>query len=87
MKINGLNHSNNIHAYKKNQENVQSAQGKKQRDQLEISSEAKQLQKKSQFADGRQEKINSIKAKIDAGEYNVDAFNTAKKFYNFWRGR
>lgn len=87
MKINGLNHSNNIHAYKKNMENLQSTQGRDRRDQLEISSEAKQLQQNSQYTDARQNKIDSIKEKIDAGQYRVDDFATAKKFYEFWRGR
>lgn len=87
MKINGMNHANGIHSYKKAVEKLHGAQGAKRRDQLEISSEAKQLQQKSQYAAERQEKIDAIKKKVDTGQYSVDAQKVAKKFYEFWMDR
>ncbi|HEU5139260.1 MAG TPA: flagellar biosynthesis anti-sigma factor FlgM [Bacillales bacterium] len=86
MKINGVNHSN-IHPYKSTQEQAQLNQGVSRRDQLEISPEAKQLLQKSHITAERQEKIDEIKAKVDAGQYKVDPQKTAEKFYDFWKNR
>ncbi|HEX7065877.1 MAG TPA: flagellar biosynthesis anti-sigma factor FlgM [Bacillales bacterium] len=86
MKINGVNHSN-INPYKKPVGTEQTKQDARRKDQIEISPEAKQLQQKSRLTAERQEKVDQIKAKVDAGQYQVDADKVAKKFYEFWRGR
>lgn len=55
-----------------------------QRDEVQISSAAKQMQQTSQVSLDRQEKINQIKEKVDSGTYKVNPQEVARKFYEFW---
>ncbi|MFC7393838.1 flagellar biosynthesis anti-sigma factor FlgM [Scopulibacillus cellulosilyticus] len=85
MKINGY-HS--IHKYQsyQNQMGRQGGPVKKssKQDQVEISSQAKQLQNASGIEAERKEKIAKIKAAIDNGTYKVNPEEVAKKLYDFW---
>jgi len=57
-------------------------------DQLHISSKAKELFAKNSGVDlERQEKINSLKEKIQSGNYQVDSRKVADKVYQFWFGK
>ncbi|KXH84135.1 flagellar biosynthesis anti-sigma factor FlgM [Sporosarcina sp. HYO08] len=59
------------------------SQAKAQTDQLEISKEAKQLSEQQSTTEARKERVQSIKAQIEAGTYKVDtkqlASNLVKK--------
>ncbi|ADU31868.1 flagellar biosynthesis anti-sigma factor FlgM [Evansella cellulosilytica] len=83
MKINPI-HS--VNAYKKVQEvNVKQNQDvAKKRDDVQISSAAKQMQQSTQVSVDRQEKIEKLKAQIEQGEYKVNPNEVARKFYDFW---
>ncbi len=84
MKIYGPNHSN-INPYH-NQKNIQKNDTKStgsayKPDHLEISDKALKMQQK----DARQTYVNEIKQQVDAGEYQVNTQETAKKILNFWK--
>lgn len=83
MKINPM-HS--VQAYKKLQESQQKQNdGKSARaDQVQISSEAKEMAKQKGIPPERQEKINDVKAKIDNGTYKINHNEVARKIYDFW---
>lgn len=82
MKINPL-HS--VNPYQKRQEITSKRKtAASQRDEVQISAEAKQMQQSSQISLERQEKIKEIKEKIDKGTYKVNAHEVARKFYEFW---
>ena len=54
-------------------------------DQLQISTQAKELFEKNTEIDlDRQEKINTLKAQIQSGEYHVHSDKVADKIYQFW---
>lgn len=53
-------------------------------DQVEISSEALEMQKGTPLEKARQEKVAELKKKIESGEYKVNAKAVAAKFYEFW---
>ena len=54
-------------------------------DQLEISSQAKDLQGIKPYSTERAEKVQAIKQQIEAGTYKVDANNLAKNIASFYR--
>ncbi|UCZ52697.1 flagellar biosynthesis anti-sigma factor FlgM [Bacillus shivajii] len=83
MKINPI-HSLNM--YRKSQEvkGKQDVNQVNKRDEVKISSEAKQMQATQKTSLDRQEKINDIKAQIENGTYQVDAKEVARKFHDFW---
>ncbi|HET7522317.1 MAG TPA: flagellar biosynthesis anti-sigma factor FlgM [Bacillales bacterium] len=85
MKINGVNHSN-MNPYTNRPDQTQLQKGSRPKDEIEISREAKQLQQQSGIFADRKEKIEALKQKIDAGQYEIDAYHTARKFYEFWMG-
>lgn len=56
------------------------------RDELQISSEAKELQSTNPlFAAEGQEKIREIKTQIDKGNYHINTMEVARKFYEYWK--
>jgi len=84
MKIYGPNHSN-FNPYKnhlKAQENINKEAVKK--DQLEISTQAKQLQETEKPHPKRASYVQEIKNAYDSGEYKVDINQTAQKMIDFW---
>lgn len=87
MKINGPNQSN-FNPYKNQMHtlaNVKKEQ--KQKDQLEISSQAKQLLENIKPQDERARKVDEIKEKVEAGEYQVNYEKTAQKMIAFWSNK
>ncbi len=75
-----------LNMYRKQQEvkgNEDHNQSNK-RDEVNISSEAKQMQASKSGSVDREDKIQEIKEKIENGTYNVDPKEVARKFYEFW---
>ncbi|SES30274.1 flagellar biosynthesis anti-sigma factor FlgM [Salipaludibacillus aurantiacus] len=82
MKINPM-HS--IQAYRKLQETQQKHNDKTTRsDQVEISSEAKEMAKSTDVSAQRQQRVDEVKAQIEKGTYEINHKAVAKKFYEFW---
>lgn len=84
MKINPMQ---SVNAYQKLQETQkQQAHDKQTRsDQVEISQEAKELaESKENRSPEQQERIDAIKEQVKNGTYEVNAQETARKFYEFW---
>lgn len=84
MKINPFNsvHNNPYRKQIEKQEKANDAQHKK--DKLEISQVAKEMQESTKLEAARQEKVNELKQKIESGDYKVDPYAVAKKFYEYW---
>lgn len=60
------------------------AEVKAKGDKLEISPEALEMQKGTRIEKERQDKVDALKQKIEAGEYKVNPQGVADKFYQFW---
>lgn len=83
MKINPM-HS--VQAYRKLQE-VQERHKQdqvKRQDQVEISSEAKEMAKSTEISAERMERVQEVKQQIENGTYKVNHQEVAKKIYDFW---
>lgn len=84
MKINGTNqtnfnpYKNHIHKHAEVKKEVNRA------DQLEISSQAKQLQESEKTSAKREAYVQEIKNAVDAGEYKVNPEKVAQKMITFW---
>ena len=85
MKINNVNLPI-VNPYKANELNVQKSVQTKhaQTDKLEISSKAKQLSETSSYTAERNERIQEIKAQVDAGTYKIDSQEIAKKLISYY---
>ncbi|MFD1926867.1 flagellar biosynthesis anti-sigma factor FlgM [Sporosarcina siberiensis] len=86
MKINNFNMPP-VNPYKANQQKVEKTETKvqKQTDKLEISNEAKQLSGIPSFSVERNERVQEIKAQVDAGTYKVDPETIAKNLMNYYK--
>jgi negative regulator of flagellin synthesis FlgM len=56
-----------------------------QQDRVEISKQAKELQKAPEVTMERQEKLAELKRKIESGTYEIDAKRIAEKLLNFYK--
>lgn len=88
MKINGTNRIGAVNQYMKSQEAYHaSGAGKtgKKKDQVEISSEAKELLEthNSASAEKAREKVEALKSAVADGTYKVDARSLAEKLLPF----
>lgn len=83
MKINNFGKVN-INPYQKQMDKIDSVQKTKKSDKVEISSEAKELQKGNAIEKERLEKVQALKNKVDSGDYQVNPRDVAKKMYDFW---
>lgn len=86
MKINGTNGVGPVNRYQKQQDSVPfAAAGKhnKKKDQVEISSEAKELLGIQGTASS--EKIEDLKKSVQSGNYYVDARKLADKMFPYLR--
>ncbi|MBU8905985.1 flagellar biosynthesis anti-sigma factor FlgM [Desertibacillus haloalkaliphilus] len=84
MKINPY-HSVQNNPYRKQVSHQQmKTDAVKQRDKVEISPAAKQMQQVSKIETERQEKVEALKEKIASGDYKVDPEAIARKVYDFW---
>lgn len=84
MKIQGPNHTN-FNPYK-NQTQKQTDMGKEvnQKDQLQISSQAKELQGNEKPNKERAAYVQDIKNAVESGDYKVNHEKTARKMIAFW---
>ena len=85
MKINPFS-SQGINPYKKRMDKVDQA-GRlvnKQKDKVEISSTAKEMQQVSQLANQRQAKVDELKLQVENGTYKADSKETAKGIIQFY---
>lgn len=55
-------------------------------DNLQISTEAKEMFEKNVEME-RQQKINMLKAQIESGEYQTNSEKVADKIYQYWFGK
>lgn len=83
MKINNFGKVN-INPYQKQMDKIESVQKTKKSDKVEISLEAKELQKVTAIEKERLEKVQALKNKVDSGDYQVNPRDVAKKMYDFW---
>ncbi|OZU88802.1 flagellar biosynthesis anti-sigma factor FlgM [Virgibacillus indicus] len=84
MKINGPNQTN-FNPYKnqiQKQNEVKKEINKK--DQIEISSHAKQLQENEKPNAKRAAYVQEIKNAVESGEYKINHEKTAQKMIDFW---
>ncbi|WP_047984502.1 flagellar biosynthesis anti-sigma factor FlgM [Ornithinibacillus californiensis] len=84
MKINGPNQTN-FNPYKNQiQKNMDMKKATKQQDQLEISSQAIQLQENTKVNAKREAYVQEIKSRVESGEYVINHEKTAEKMIEFW---
>lgn len=76
-----------INPYKTNQLKAEQVEqkAKMKTDKLEISSEAKQLSEVSSFTIQRNERVEQLKAEIEAGTYKVDAEQLASNLAKYYK--
>ncbi len=85
MKINGYNpiQPYQKHVNKVQQDNQAKTDVKKQ-DQVEISSEAKNMQSAPRIELERSDKVNELKQQVSSGTYKVNPEDVAKKMLAYW---
>lgn len=85
MKINNINVPA-VNPYKANEMKIEKAASKApiQTDKLEISSEAKKLSEIQSYAVERSERVEQIKAQIEAGTYKVDPEKLAVDLIDYY---
>lgn len=84
MKIQGPNPI--INAYKNNQSKVvKTNKNIAQKDKLNISFEAKNLQRNGMSSADRTQKVSDIKASVQSGDYKINYNQTANDMINFFR--
>lgn len=85
MKINNVNLPA-MNPYKANEIKAEKAEQKVslQADKLEISAEAKQLSEVSSYTAGRNERVQELKAQVEAGTYKVDPEQLAKNLASYF---
>jgi len=87
MKINNLGPSG-VNPYKNQMKQHQTATTNQAKsDQVEISSKAKELQERSQFAEARQEKVAKLKISVQNGTYQVDSKAVANKIIDYYSNK
>jgi len=85
MKIQGPNPL--INAYRNQSQKQAIQKNDKHRDELNISAEAKKLQKNDAYAVERSKYVAEIKKLVQSGEYKVDYDKTAQEMIDFWSKR
>ncbi|WP_087972567.1 flagellar biosynthesis anti-sigma factor FlgM [Oceanobacillus rekensis] len=83
MKINGPNQTN-FNPYKQQIQKQSEVKKDIQKDQIEISSQAKQLQEKDKISEKRASHVQEIKQAVDSGSYKVNQEKVAQKMLEFW---
>jgi negative regulator of flagellin synthesis FlgM len=75
-----------INPYKKQMNKVDQAgrMVNKQKDKVEISTTAKEMQQVSQLATQRQAKVDELKLQVENGTYKMDSKETAKGILQFY---
>ncbi|KYD22156.1 MAG: flagellar biosynthesis anti-sigma factor FlgM [Caldibacillus debilis] len=75
-----------IHPYKQPYPRALSANHKKTKDRLEISSEAIKLQQHSSVIADRKKKVSEIRSQIESGTYKIDEKELAKAIFRYYFG-
>ncbi len=83
MKINNIGHVN-INPYNKQMEKMEANAKASKRDKIEISIEAKELQKGNPIELERKKMVEELKNKVDSGQYEIEPKKIAEKMYSFW---
>ncbi|MBC5637903.1 flagellar biosynthesis anti-sigma factor FlgM [Ornithinibacillus sp. BX22] len=84
MKITGPNQTN-FNPYKNQiQQHMDMKKSAKPQDQLQISSQAKQLQENTKVNAEREAYVQEIKNRVESGEYTINFEKTAQKMIDFW---
>ncbi|MUK90806.1 flagellar biosynthesis anti-sigma factor FlgM [Ornithinibacillus sp. L9] len=87
MKIHGPNQTN-FNPYKNQiQKQADYKKNVNQKDQLEISTQAKQLQESENIHPKREAYVQEIKNAVESGEYKINHEKTAQKMIDFWSNR
>lgn len=87
MNIDKTTASSFIQSYQKQMQvsKVDKTRPLQKEDQLQISNQAKEMFEKTADIDvERQEKINTLKAQIQSGDYHVNSEKVADKIFQFW---
>lgn len=86
MKINGSNQTNKVNLYQKQLQKFEQLDKEKgvKTDQVEISEEAKELQRSNDIHPARKKHVDRIKQEIESGTYRVDAEKIAERLLSFW---
>jgi negative regulator of flagellin synthesis FlgM len=86
LKINDIQRLGAINQYRRSNDNAANElnKGVKKRDQVEISSEAKELQELQELqGTAKQERIAELKESVNSGTYHVEARLIAEKLFPF----
>jgi len=83
LKIQGTNPI--INAYQKQQQKSIDQKRTEQNDKINISEEAKTLQKTQQHEVNRKQFIQKIKAQVQSNSYEVNHEQLAEKMIQFWK--
>jgi negative regulator of flagellin synthesis FlgM len=70
---------------KVNGQDDSSSANSQKKDQIQISSEALDLQVSKKEEAKRAERVEALKKQIESGEYKVDAKKVAERFYDYWK--
>lgn len=85
MKINPIG-MQAINGYKNQARNVNNTNSNKTfADQIEISSQAKEMQGTSTYANERADRVQKLKEEIQSGNYKVDARQVAEDMLKYYR--
>ena len=90
MNIDKTTASSFVQSYQKQMQvsQVEKTRPIQKEDQLQISNQAKQMfESKTEIDMERQEKINTLKAQIQSGDYQVDSKKVAERMHQFWFGQ
>lgn len=90
MNIDKTSSSSFIQSYQKQMQvsKMEKTKAIQNEDQLQISKQAKQLFEKNTEIDlKRQEKIQTLKAQVQSGDYQVNSKEVADKVFQFWFGK
>lgn len=83
MKIQGTNPI--INAYQKQQQKTINQKRPDQNDRLNISDEAKSLQKNQQHEVNRDHYVQELKNQVQSGSYEINQEKIAEKIMEFWK--
>ena len=83
MKINNIGPVK-LNPYSKQMDKTEGAAKASKRDKLEISTEAKELQKGNPIELERKQIVEALKNKVDTGQYEIEPKKIAEKMYSFW---
>ncbi|WP_217588510.1 flagellar biosynthesis anti-sigma factor FlgM [Lentibacillus saliphilus] len=87
MKIYGPNQSQFNPYHRQIHKQTEPEKGSEQKDHIEISNKAKQLQEHEQVDSKRAAYVEEIKQAVESGDYQMNAAKTVEKMLAFWSTR